>query len=285
MDKLTLRKIDRAKKFTLSTLGLGASVVALPFAAVSPVGAIITAPLLYSSAKGMNEAINNEYIKDSMMNVRNNGKITQEFPGIKQMLAIMNLRTPEQKENFLNIQEMNFFLGSDNVDKNGEKIQYSTRSHAITYRNLMKLQRDGYIENLSRDKSGKSRLILESLMMGNFKKIISNKQADMYNITFNKTGKELTEEYICSFLKTTPEELYNKYDVKKDKDGKISNLNYNVGELMRENLGKVKDRIKNVALPKKDKFRSSLMSQVNDVPNYSSIEHRENMPSRDDFQI
>ncbi len=285
MDKFKLRKLDRAKKFALSGLGIGVGAVTFALSTQNPIGFSVAVPLLYTSAKGFDEAMHNEYIKNSMMNADSNNKISQKLPGIKQILAIMNLRTKEQKSDFLTLQELNFLLGSDTVDEKGNQIQYSTHSHAITYRNLSKLQKDGFIENLKREHAGKKKLILESVVLGNFDKL-RDKPADMYNISFSKTDKAITDEYICRTLNITPEELKVKYDVKRDKEGKIINLNYNVRELMKENLGSIKERVKKRDLSKKDKFISELQSGVIKEPTYKDKSDKDKeVIEKDDLQI
>ena len=61
---------------------------------------------------------------------------------------------------------------------------YSTKSHAMTYALLRKAQNEGRITDLSREKSGKSRLLLENIVTGNWQAIRSGKKHDMYKISF-----------------------------------------------------------------------------------------------------
>ena len=62
---------------------------------------------------------------------------------------------------------------------------YNTKSHSMTYALLRIAEKEGRIEDLTREKTGKkSRLFLENIVTGNWKAIRSGKKHDIYNISF-----------------------------------------------------------------------------------------------------
>ena len=272
MNKLTNRKIDRAKKYALAGITFTGAV-----AATGPLALLAQVPLYMACVNYTSKAVKNYYIDNSMMVADSKGKIGQILPNIKQLLTLACLKNDNERTNFLNIQEMNFFLGADIVDKKGDPIKYTTTSHAITYKNLKKLEKDGYITNLSREERKKEKnFFLEKLMLGNFKGAFSGKKSKAYDISFNKTDKVMDEEYIKKTLGADDQKLSTMYEIKRDDvTGQIVNINYNVSELMKEKFGSVKDRIKTIKLPERERFISKLKNYTISESQHINASQRE----------
>ena len=166
-----------------------ASTIVLPVLLVA--GMTIPAGKLKNDIEGSN-------IKKSIFAVSSKGKITQN--ALAKPTRLFSLLSKKDKNKEFQNETLNMFLELNKTNKKGEVIQYNTRSHVLTYRMLMKLQKNGFIENLNREPAGTSRLIAESLGMGNFKQLFSGKKTNMYNITFNLTDKERTKEELLSTL-------------------------------------------------------------------------------------
>jgi hypothetical protein len=69
----------------------------------------------------------------------------------------------------------------------------------------------------------------------------------MYEMSFSKTDRQITEEDISKFLKidiTDDEKFY----IKRDKDNNIISVNYRTSKLIKDKFNKMKDKL----LPSKD---------------------------------
>lgn len=215
---------------------------------------VVGVPLLVDGTQRMLKGIRGEYIKDSMINVMSNNfysktfhgkenRIIQEFPNIKQFVTAFLVK---DKMNFLLMQELNFLLGSDTFNKEGEKLKYTTHSQSLTKMMLTRLQRTGMIENLTSEETKPKALLMERLMLGNEKKGLFKKDK-MYEMSFSKTDRQITEEDISKFLKidiTDDEKFY----IKRDKDNNIISVNYRTSKLIKDKFNKMKDKL----LPSKD---------------------------------
>ena len=216
---------------------------------------IIGLPLTIDGTQRMLKGIRGEYIKDSMINVMSNNiysktfhkkenRIVQEFPNPKQLITASLLK---DKTNFLLMQELNFLLGSDTFDKKGERIEYSTHSQGLTKFMLHRLQRAGMIQDFKHEETKPKALFLERLMLGNVNKDLFKKDK-MYEMTFSKTDKIITEDDIKKFLKIDTLDDKN-YDIKRDKENNIMSVNYRASTLIKNRFNNIKDKL----LPSMDK--------------------------------
>ena len=239
---------------------------------------IIGIPITIDGAQRMLKGMSGEYIKGSMINVMSNkfysrtfhkkeNRIVQELPNPKQFITASLLK---DKTTFLLMQELNFLLGSDTFDKKGERITYSTHSQGITKFMLNRLQKAGMIQDFTCEETKPKSLALERFMLGNINKKMFDK-TKMYEMTFSKTDKQLTEEDINKFLKI---ETLNedKYDIKRDKDNNITNVNYKVTPLIKSSLNKVKEKY----LPSKDKPK--MLKEAN------AIDKEKEVQTQDEFK-
>lgn len=247
--KYVKRNIKNISSAILGSVELLGGVVGTAF------NPIIGIPITIDGAQRMLKGMSGEYIKGSMINVMSNkfysktfhkkeNRIVQELPNPKQFITASLLK---DKTTFLLMQELNFLLGSDTFDKKGERITYSTHSQGITKFMLNRLQKAGMIQDFTCEETKPKSLALERVMLGNINKKMFDK-TKMYEMTFSKTDKQLTEEDINKFLKI---ETLNedKYDIKRDKDNNITNVNYKAIPLIKSSLNKVKEKY----LPSKDK--------------------------------
>ena len=140
---------------------------------LAPYLAPILLPVAFLEAGSIRHTWNG--INGSMFEVDGHNKITQTTNPIP---FLRKYRGKESSEIFMAEAEKLF----DGLEP-GET--YSTRSHAMTYQLLRRMEKAGKIQNLQKEEAGKSRLILESLATGNFKAIFRNKKQKMYNISFN----------------------------------------------------------------------------------------------------
>jgi hypothetical protein len=215
---------------------------------------VIELPLSINGAQNVLKGVRGEYIKDSMINVISNkfysksfhgkeNRIVQEFPTIKQFVTAV---LTKNKMNFLLMQELNFLLGSDTVDRKGEKIKYTTYSQGLTKLMLTRLQKSGMIENLESTEAKPKMLFSEKIMPGNTKKGLFKKE-NMFEMSFFKADKKISEEDIKKFLRIDTSDKEN-YDIKRDKDNNILSINYRTSKLIKDKLSKVKDKF----LPARD---------------------------------
>ncbi len=168
------RPIMQGIKKIASTTGRGALLGgACIGTALAPYLAPILLPVAFLEAGSIRHTWNG--VNDSMFEVNGHNKITQTTNPIP---FLRKYRGKESSEIFMAEAEKLF----DGLEP-GET--YSTRSHAMTYQLLRRMEKEGKIQNLQREEAGKSRLILESLATGNFKAIFRNKKQKMYNISFN----------------------------------------------------------------------------------------------------
>lgn len=255
--KRNLKNISKAVLGSVEVLG---GVVGLVF------NPIIGIPLTIDGTQRMLKGIRGEYIKDSMINVMSNNiysktfhkkenRIVQEFPNPKQLVTASLLK---DKTNFLLMQELNFLLGSDTFDKKGNRIQYSTHSQGLTKFMLYRLQKAGMIQDFKCEETKPKALFMERLMLGNINKDLFKKDK-MYEMTFSKTDKQITEEDIKKFLKIDTLDDKN-YDIKRDRENNIISVNYRASTLIKNRFNNMKDKL----LPSVDKPKLLVSSNGNE---------------------
>jgi len=240
--KYVKRGINNTAKIVGGSAEIMAGVVGLVFVPV------VGLPVLINGAQNVLKGVRGEYIKESMINVISNkfyskafhgkeNRIIQEFPTIKQFVTAA---LTKNKMNFLLMQELNFLLCSDTFDKKGDKLKYTTHSQGLTKLMLTRLQKSGMIENLESKETKPKMLFSEKLMLGNTKQGLFKKEK-MFEMSFSKTDKQITEEDIKKFLRIDTSDKEN-YDIKRDKDNNILSINYRTSKLIKDKLTNVKDK-------------------------------------------
>lgn len=162
----------------------------------NPIIIIIGFPIILITSSKILNIISRNKVKDSLFSVSKKGKIVQNaLANPLKMIKLM--KSKNKKESFIE-EEKNLFKQLPRTDKKNNVIEYNTISHALTYRQLEKLESEGYIENLKKEEYKKKRLIFEKLLIGNKKNL--TKKTQMYKISFEiseKTyQKEITEPII-----------------------------------------------------------------------------------------
>lgn len=244
---------DKSKYVKRGIKDLGKTVIGTAEILAGMVGTavfpLVGIPLTIHGTQNLLKGVRGEYIKGSMINVVSNkfyaktfykkeNRIIQEFPSINHFIAVT---LTKNKMNFLLMQELNFLLGSDTLDKNGERITYTTHSQSLTKLMLSRIQKAGMIQDLKSEETKPKSLIIEKLMLGNTKGGLFKKDK-MFEMSFSKTDKKITEEEIMKFLKI--DNLDNeKYSIKRDKDNNILSINYRTSTLIKDKLKNVKDNL------------------------------------------
>lgn len=172
--KSALNTVGRAAKATGHGLLMTAACGGIAFA---PYLAPVLLPVAILEGGSMKHNVNG--VNGSMFEVDHKGKITQNVNPIP---ALIRNRGKSQSEIFVDEAQKLF----DGLEPGKT---YSTRSHAITYKMLQKMQSEGKIENLTCEEDGTSRLIMESLATKNFKSILKGKKRKMFKISFNVKEK------------------------------------------------------------------------------------------------
>lgn len=242
----SVRYINRAAQASkgLIKMGLGTAAIVTPLPPVMAAGAVMIA----SGASDTQRAITGEYIKDSMVNVTKDDLIVQNLTSPSIVGSIM---LSSDKKSMLMMQELNFLLQADRYKEvNGEKqrVNYHTRSQALTYKMLKTIQESGFIENLEREEVGKDRLISAKLLLGNLKLKTLLKKERMYNITFNITDKEITDKDILELYKESKVNIKSLDDknlnVKRDKEGNVKSVNVKFFEVLKQKISSIMSRFK-----------------------------------------
>lgn len=188
--KETLQKIGKISKHTLLALGFEAaamvSYVFFPIALPPTVAGFV-----YHAQKVINNTVYKSE-KDLAFITRkgrnNTIKIFQDWTRNDIAKEIKNFSDIE-KAAFLELQAIIGVSRMQPKNKNGETIQYATRSHGPVRKAFKKLAELGYIENYQEEFDGKSRIVLPKLAFRNLKGL--KEKQDMYHISFNATGKEM----------------------------------------------------------------------------------------------
>ena len=189
--------VKRVVSTLIHTLELAICAIAIVLSSnvVIPIVAFLAA--LIPASKLKDDLVGNQ-VKNSIFSVSSNGKIEQN--SLAKPLRMIKLFGKEDKLEEFRKEALNMFLELNKTNKKGEVIEYKTKSHILTYRLLNDLKKAGFIENLKKEDAGQSRLIMESIGLGNFKKIFSGKKTKMFNITFNLTDKERNIENLLELM-------------------------------------------------------------------------------------
>lgn len=246
--------MDKDKSKTYKSLRNAARVVGgisemlCGIALANPVTGVIAAPLMYDGATRYVNGVQGASKNNSMMITSENKiynklfnkpehQITQNIPNLTELIRVAFVK---DKEKMLITQELNFLLGAKRLDDNGEKIKYNTKSQSITRFMLSRAQKSGFIENFESVQSGESLLIAEKIMTGNLKGI-RRKKTKIFDMSFNLSDKEITDADIIKFLKVDTLDS-KKFDIVRDKEGKITSINLNTMNAIKESLSKAKEK-------------------------------------------
>lgn len=291
------------KNFGKGLKGTALLATSAPLLAI-PVTSAVGATFAVKGAKNLSDSLYKNYVENSIMGIKKQKSgdyiISQTLPSIKQLLEAT---TSDNKMNFLKLQECNMLLQLDSKDENENPIKYTTRTHVGNYKMLKQLAKSGIITSLSKESAGTSSLKIEKMLIGNstnknkeknkeyrqkrkaeikekineqkgilnkikiWTKEMKNglgKQTEMYNITFEKTDKILSEEEIKKMLPFIVSENRideKKFNIIKDKSGNISQIDYS----MKYVLGAFKDRAKQRMKAIKPTIKDELKNLTKDV--------------------
>lgn len=164
--------LQTIKRVATATGGTAAITAAAVTASLVPAtiplaipAAIIAADAVVHSIRGVN---------GSMFEVNRKNRITQRL----NPLSVLFKHRGQKPAEIFEEETKKLFGGL----KPGET--YNTHSQAMTYAFLRRAQKQGMITDLTAEKNGTSRLILENLVTGNWKALRSGKKHDMYDISF-----------------------------------------------------------------------------------------------------
>lgn len=180
--------------FLLICVALDIGLLGLPLLILS----VIPVQKFYNDITGNN-------IKNSLFSVSKNGYIVQNSFG--KPLRFWKLLGEKDKSKVFKDEILNVFLEMQKSDKNGMPIKYHIKSHIMVYQLLRRLERNGYIENLHREKIGESSLTIEKLSTGRFKEAFKKKKHPIYKITFNLTDKPRRREELLELLNSNNKEM------------------------------------------------------------------------------
>lgn len=187
-----LKKAGKITKYSLLTMGFGlATVGTMAIAPVLSIPSIIG--LTYTGQKLLNNTIYKGYKDLAFVTKKSNNKVKifQDWTRNDITRPIKNY-TDIEKAGFMQLQAIIGMSKFDREDKEGRILTYSTTSHGITRKTFKKLVELGYIENYQEEYKKDSRLIIPKLAFGNTKAL--NEKVKMYDISFNKTDKQLDIE-------------------------------------------------------------------------------------------
>ena len=158
----------------------------------NPIIIIIGFPIILITSSKVLNILSKNKVKDSLFSVSKKGKIVQN--ALANPLKIIKLMKSKDKKQAFIEEEKELFKQLPRTDKNNNIIKYNTISHALTYRQLKKLENQGYIKNLKKEEYKKQRLIFEKLLIGNKKDLM--KKTQMYKISFEISEKDYQKEII-----------------------------------------------------------------------------------------
>ncbi|MBR3117510.1 MAG: hypothetical protein IKF36_06565 [Bacilli bacterium] len=185
--------MKRALKTILhSTILLGSAVAAVITLNIPIIIAMV--PVATISAAKLADDISGNEVDNSIFSVSNDGKIVQNT--LAKPFRFLKLLGKKDKTEAFKEEAVNMFIELKEKDDEGNKIEYSTVSHALTYKLLKDLEKNGYIEDLNRTDAKESRLLFAKLTMGNSD--VSSKKRKMYNISFKLTDKERRYEELLN---------------------------------------------------------------------------------------
>ena len=195
--------ISELALLTGAAVGFGSVPLAIPLIAVATIPA----------SKFLDDLEGNQ-VKNSIFSASDKGKINQRV--LSKPRKFISLLKVKDKNRLITDEALNMFLQINKNNKNGEAIRYSTKSQSLVLFLLRRLQREGYIENLEYKNAGKSKLLLEKLLIGNVADI--KKKTQMYDISFELTDKPRNREELINLLnsKTGAKPVTETIDSKKE---------------------------------------------------------------------
>lgn len=313
------------KNFGKGLKGTALIVASMPLFA-TPVTSVAGSAMVVKGAKNVADSLYKNYVENSIMVVKKQKSgdymIGQSLPSMKQFLEATS---SENKMDFLKLQECNMLLQLDSKDENKEPIKYTTRTHVGNYRMLMQLQKSGIITNLSKEPAGTSSLKIEKMLIGNssskekskedkqkrrdeirenvaaqkglFNKIKTfgnemknglGNQTKMYNITFEKTDKVLSDKEIGKMLPFILKENSiddQKFNVSRDSNGNISQIDYSMKYVLETFKNRAREKMKNRASSIRDNLKNLTNSVSEIVKSEKSRDEFISKNSREDLSI
>ncbi len=313
------------KNFGKGLKGTALIVASMPLFA-TPVTSVAGSAMVVKGAKNVADSLYKNYVENSIMVVKKQKSgdymIGQSLPSMKQFLEATS---SENKMDFLKLQECNMLLQLDSKDENKEPIKYTTRTHVGNYRMLMQLQKSGIITNLSKEPAGTSSLKIEKMLIGNssskekskedkqkrrdeirenvaaqkglFNKIKTfgnemknglGNQTKMYNITFEKTDKVLSDKEIGKMLPFILKENSiddKKFNVSRDSNGNISQIDYSMKYVLETFKNRAREKMKNRASSIRDNLKNLTNSVSEIVKSEKSRDEFISKNSREDLSI
>ena len=189
---------------------------------------IAMVPVATISAAKLADDISGNEVDNSIFSVSNDGKIVQNT--LAKPFRFLKLLGKKDKTEAFKEEAVNMFIELKEKDDEGNKIEYSTVSHALTYKLLKDLEKNGYIEDLNRTDAKESRLFFAKLTMGNSD--VSSKKRKMYNMSFKLTDKERTIEDLMNLDKDKKEDKEEIVDNNKE-DKTVEDKNKEIEEQLR----------------------------------------------------
>lgn len=313
------------KNFGKGLKGTALIVASMPLFA-TPVTSVAGSAMVVKGAKNVADSLYKNYVENSIMVVKKQKSgdymIGQSLPSMKQFLEATS---SENKMDFLKLQECNMLLQLDSKDENKEPIKYTTRTHVGNYRMLMQLQKSGIITNLSKEPAGTSSLKIEKMLIGNssskekskedkqkrrdeirenvaaqkglFNKIKTfgnemknglGNQTKMYNITFEKTDKVLSDKEIGKMLPFILKENSiddKKFNVSRDSNGNIFQIDYSMKYVLETFKNRAREKMKNRASSIRDNLKNLTNSVSEIVKSEKSRDEFISKNSREDLSI
>lgn len=222
--------------------------------------ALLSFSVMVVSAARLIGDVEGNFIKKSIFSVSRNGKITQDT--LRHPLKFLKILGNKNKMDLLIKEEYNMFKQLKRCDSKGNIINYNTLSQGLTVKLLKDLEKLGYIENLEYAKSRKSSLMLEKLLIGNNSK--SKNKKNLYNITFNVTDKQISDDVLFSLNSSRDKNVYRDnsgLDNKGNQD-KINNNSHSDSDSTLSRQKKI-DELK--------RMRENLVGSKKDDTNYKTI--------------
>ena len=155
-------------------------------------------PIVVCCSRGIDHAKGN-MVKGSVFSAYRSGRIRQY--GLCHPIRILSFVFDKDKTNRFLDEAITTFTQLKQFDSNDEPMTYNVFSQAMTLQLLRRMEREGYVCNLSYQKAKKSRLILPKLYMGRLPDF--KKKYQMYNISFNLTDKARDFQELRDMIKNT----------------------------------------------------------------------------------
>lgn len=206
---------------------------------------IISLPIIIFSADRLKNDLEGNIISKSIFSVSRNGKIIQDT--LKNPFRMYQVLKEKDKQKVLIYEELKMFEQLKRYNDKGKLMTYSTISQALTIKFLKKLMNDGYIENLSYQKTKKSNLFFEKLLIGNKSKTKNKYQ--MYKISFNLTNKKFNSNVLDNYI--NPKQSINNIDIQENiqKNNTLKenfNLSKQSTQSIQEKIQKLKELKENI---------------------------------------